>query len=1034
MFKLFKVLKQKLISFFRRKSLLAKISELEAEVAILKAQNKQLLKAQNGSVSHASASGTVNTSNQRPVRTVAMLEAEAKQRRAEEKEAHVQTIIKETGWDRTRAVRQMEHAKKEFGISYANYIKYAFYHVPQEQQRQKYEEIKAEQKKRKAEKDTKKNDGYYAQIMAATGWDREYAEQKVQEAHNLSGVSCEHYAIYKFWELTPEEQKTYFSKGDADRLRDIYNKNSTILKVFMNKDLFCKNFEEFLGRPWMSTANMQFEEFRAKFAPVGKLIYKPLSSSGGRGIEVFSFNDDTIESVYHTLRSMPRGIIEGYVIQHPEMKKLSLNSVNTIRIVTIQTFDDIPGVEKGKIHFVYGGVRMGHGNSHVDNLHSGGMIACINIDTGVVETDAVDFANRVYERHPDTGIQIKGFQIPYFKELRQLIEKAGSGIPGYLGWDIAITETGPIIIELNTHPGADGLQTPFVPQKVGKRYVIAKFLAEEKPVEREPETPYGTKISGILKEGIEFYWKKVEVADGYEVFRGYAMSGPFEKIALIEKRSIGTYIDSQFDHSKKSVFYTIRSYVDNADGTRTFSKLVDAKEASFLESLVPERKATYLYSGTSRHIRVSYGWGEPKHVVWSSSDETVATVDANGMITALSSGECTLTCTCQQIAQTATTQVVVDRQACEPLAPITSRFQFDVSSGHWQNSQAEATHDAVIMMVGDMMCGKRQMDTQFSQEQGWNFNDSYEFVKEITAKADFSVGNLETLLAAGWPYMADETYINNMNNCNATSRYLDAIRYGGFDGVVMANNHNCDGGRLALLETIDQVDKYQLAHTGVFRNASDSKFFIANVNGIRVGFVSYISAETGFNGKDATWSQEDKDTLLNIFSAEKAQADIAACRNAGAEYVIAYMHWGFKNFRKVVTHQLDDAMEVANAGADYIVGSNPHMVQSYAILTTDDGRKVPCAYSVGNFQAVMNQVTGNRDSVILRIRLQKDETGKITLAENHYIPCYTYTKRENSNWAPVALSKNFNTSVKKKDRKSSYERIVACMGNDIQPL
>ena len=1034
MFKLLKALKRKLISFLKKKTLLEKVDRLEAQVAALEIQNKKLREANSAARAIADSCSPSPVQEYARVRSLSHLEEQAKKRRSEEKELHIQTVIQKTGWERSFAQKQLETAKKEIGIPYSRYVEYAFYSIPTEQQREKYEEIKAKKKEAKEKRTAQKNEGYLSQIIAATGWSKEYAEQKVREAHKANGVSYEHYAIYKFWELTPDEQKTYFSKGDADRLRDIYNKNSLILKVFMNKDLFCENFEEFLGRPWMSTAKMQLDEFKTKFAPIGKIIYKPLSSSGGHGIQVFSFDDTSIESVYNTLRCLPSGIIEGYVVQHPEMKKLSLNSVNTVRIVTIQTFDDIPGVEKGKVHFIYGGVRMGHGNNYVDNLHSGGMIACINIETGVVETDAVDFANRVFKQHPDTNVTIKGFQIPYFKEIKQLIEAAGKGIPGYLGWDIAITETGPIIIELNTHPGADGLQTPFVPLRIGKRPVIEKYLGEQKSNKRVPETPYGTKISGILKDGIEFYWKKLEIADGYEIFRSYSKNGPFERIAVIEKRSIGTYIDGQFDHSKKSVFYTVRSYVNNEDGTRSFSEMVEAKEANFLEHMVPERETTYLYSGTTRHIRVSWGWGEPEQVIWSSSDETVATVDATGLIAAISAGSCTLTCTCKEIGQSATTQVVVDRQACEPLNPINSRFHFNDVTGCWENTNAEHTNEATVMMVGDMMCGKRQMEAQFSQEQGWNFNDSYEYVKELTADSDFAIGNLETLLAAGWPYMQDETYINNMNNCNAPSRYLDAVRYGGFDAVVMANNHNCDGGRLALLETIEQVDKYQLAHTGIFRDSSGKRFFIANVKGIKVGFVSYISAETGFNNKDLNWSAEDKDILLNIFSKEKAEKDIAACRKAGAEYVIAYMHWGFKNFRNVARHQFDDAMEVAQAGADYIVGSNPHIVQGYELLNTGNGRTVPCAYSIGNFQAVMNQVKGNRDSVILRIRLQRNKDGKVVLAENNYIPCYTYTKLENSNWAPVALSKQFNTSVKKKNRKSSFERIISAMGDQIQPL
>ena len=336
------------------------------------------------------------------------------------------------------------------------------------------------------------------------------------------------------------------------------------------------------------------------------------------------------------------------------------------------------------------------------------------------------------------------------------------------------------------------------------------------------------------------------------------------------------------------------------------------------------------------------------------------------------------------------------------------------------------------MMVGDMMCGKRQMEAQFSEKEGWNFNSSYTYVREITASADFAIGNLETLLASGWPYMIDETYINNTNNCNATPRYLDAIRYGGFDAVVMANNHNCDGGPRALLQTIEQVDKYKFPRTGVFANAEEKRFFIADIKGMKVGFVSYNSKDTGFNGKEASWTGDERNVLLNIFDAEKAKRDIRACREAGAEYVIAYMHWGFKNFREIAAHQIEEAKIVADAGADYIVGSNPHLVQIYDEITAADGRVVPCAYSVGNFQAVMNQVKGNRYSVVLRAVLTRNEEGKVVLADNSYIPCLTYTDINGHLWAPLALSDNCHAGVFRKGKKTIRKRIEETMGSKIK--
>lgn len=546
-----------------------------------------------------------------------------------------------------------------------------------------------------------------------------------------------------------------------------------------------------------------------------------------------------------------------------------------------------------------------------------------------------------------------------------------------------------------------------------------------------PENPYGTKISGILKEGIEFYWKKLERADGYEVYRSYGIFDEPKKIAEITQRSIGTYIDSDFDHSKKKVFYSVRSYLKQSDGSVRYSELSAPKEAHYRDELVLERDATYMYSGSSRKIRAIYGWGEPNKVDWVSDNKMIASVDEDGTINAISSGSCTIKCICKSIGQTAETKVVVDRKACKPLKPITSKYNFNKKTNCWENFSAPDSGDAVIMMVGDMMCGKKQMDTQYTDKEGWNFNDSFEFVKDITATADLSVANLETLLAAGWPYMTDEAYINNYNNCNATSRYLDAVKYGGFDAVMMANNHNCDGGVKALNETIEQVDKYNFARTGAFKDSSEDRFLIVNVNGIKVGFLAYISKSTGFNQKEADWSKKDKNVRLNIFSEKRANKDIADCRKAGAEYVIAYMHWGFKNHRNIAKHQYLEAQAVADAGADYIVGSNPHVLQKYKPVITKTGKLVPCAYSVGNFQSIMNQVPGNRDSIILRIRLVKDERGKVILKENNYIPCFTYTNLRGCRWATISVGDKFNNNIKAKNRNQFCDRIVETIGSDI---
>lgn len=871
-------------------------------------------------------------------------------------------------------------------------------------------------------------------VCEKTGWDFDYAKKKMLQAKENVGANFEYYLGFKLWEFTEDEQRTFFLKRDADLIVSKFNTNKDNVRVAWNKSRFIKKFGKYLGRICLSTSDLKLEEFIQAFKNEKKIVYKPSSSSGGAGIKVYDLTTNSIDNVYREISLMKDGVVEGFIKQHPDMQKLSVKGVNTIRMVTLYTNESFSGIETNKAYIMYAAVRMCQGDTYFDNAHQGGMVANINLDTAEIETDAFDYQHRRHTTHPDTGVKIKGFKIPYFSEAKKMLEEAAKIVPGYFGWDVAITENGPVIVEMNSHPGAEILQLPFVPERKGMRYVMEKLI-NAKPIRmespKEPEKPYGLKISDISKDGIEFYWKKLSVADGYEVFRGYAPEGPFELIYRAERRNIGTYRDNDFDHDKKIVYYTVRSFVRNNNGDLSFSVKVPPVAAEYVSELRLDREATYLYDGTTRQLKAVYGWGEPQDGVWSSTNESIAKVSTNGEITGIASGACDIVYESESAGGSVSHKVVVNRCAEEKLHEFPVRYHKNLETGYWENASAIKNNTAVIMMVGDLMCGKTQMNTQYTEEHGWDFCDSFEYVREITKDSDLAVGNLETLLASGWPYMTDETYIDNFNNCNATSRYLEAVQYGGFDAVIMSNNHNCDGGIRALQETIEQVDRYDLIRTGAFRNEYEERFFIADVNGIRVGFLAYMSMDTGFNGKDIDWNEREKSIHLNIFSKQKAQKDIEECRRKGAEYVIAYMHWGKKNFRKITRMQEKEAHEIAEAGADYIIGSNPHLVQVYDLLNTSDGRKVPCFYSVGNFQAVMNQVQGNRESVLVRICLRRDAFGKVRLMNNHYIPCHTYRNIGKSNWAPVAVSDAYNTSLNKIRKHEFYSYITSTIGSKI---
>ncbi len=184
-----------------------------------------------------------------------------------------------------------------------------------------------------------------------------------------------------------------------------------------------------------------------------KLFLKPLDSVGGKG--VLLLNKQTLEAQvdkYLTDLLNNSFLHQEVIKQHEDINKVYSKSINTLRIETY-----INNEYEIKILSVI--MRFGVGNSIVDNASAGGFYISVNLDTGKLQgigrQDLVA-GGQVYSSHPDTNTKLEGVRIPFFKEACELAKKAAQYLPNrIIGWDIAITPNGPIIIEGNQTPGMD---------------------------------------------------------------------------------------------------------------------------------------------------------------------------------------------------------------------------------------------------------------------------------------------------------------------------------------------------------------------------------------------------------------------------------------------------------------------------------------------------------------------------------------------------------------------------------------------------
>ena len=141
----------------------------------------------------------------------------------------------------------------------------------------------------------------------------------------------------------------------------------------------------------------------------------------------------------------PQLQIETVVEQHPDMAAIYPGSVNTCRIVTVSI--------RGKVRFFSGYALFGCNGAHVSNGCSGGLFVPFDEkgQLGKCGVRELVWGGGSFERHPDTGVAFAGCSIPCFSDVMRLAFRAHETMPSIrsVGWDIAVTPTGPIIIEGN---------------------------------------------------------------------------------------------------------------------------------------------------------------------------------------------------------------------------------------------------------------------------------------------------------------------------------------------------------------------------------------------------------------------------------------------------------------------------------------------------------------------------------------------------------------------------------------------------------
>lgn len=309
-----------------------------------------------------------------------------------------------------------------------------------------------------------------------------------------------------------------------------------------------------------------------------------------------------------------------------------------------------------------------------------------------------------------------------------------------------------------------------------------------------------------------------------------------------------------------------------------------------------------------------------------------------------------------------------------------------------QNTQNETEEEVVpeditinMSVIGDIMCHNTNYEDAYNSDtDSYDFSYVFQDISKYFEGDDITIGNLETTLAG------KEIGYSSYPTFNTPEILATNLKDLGVDVLATANNHSLDKGYVGIENTIAELDKVGIAHTGTYTSQESSEqYLVKDVNGINIAFLDYTYGTNGIaipSGREYCINLIDKDKIKSDLDNLKAMENV--------DIICVMIHWGTE-YRLTPT---DEQEELANFmfenGADIILGGHSHCLEPMEkrTITLEDGTTKDgfIIYSLGNFMSGQNKAY-TRQSVILQLQITKDgETGKITIDKVDYVPIYMY--------------------------------------------
>jgi poly-gamma-glutamate capsule biosynthesis protein CapA/YwtB (metallophosphatase superfamily) len=277
-----------------------------------------------------------------------------------------------------------------------------------------------------------------------------------------------------------------------------------------------------------------------------------------------------------------------------------------------------------------------------------------------------------------------------------------------------------------------------------------------------------------------------------------------------------------------------------------------------------------------------------------------------------------------------------------------------------------------FVATGDMIAHDAILK-QGKTANGYDFSPMLANMKPYFDKADVKFCNQAT------PAGGESFGYTGYPIFNAPIEWSRAIEGVGCNVVNIGTNHTNDKGQGLIDATVAAWDNRQgvLAVVGANRNAEEqAKIRYFEKDGLKFAVLSYSTYSNtpitnGFG--------------INMYDTVKATNEIAEA-NKNADIVIVSMRWGTEYSPNIDATQEKVSQELADAGADAVVGHGPHSLEPVKRLKGKDGNETVVWYSLGNFLNTQLEA----ESLIGGFAVMDIDTQSKKITEIKFMPVYSH--------------------------------------------